>query len=145
MTETETLAPAELYRRSLRLILDKDIDGWLSLCDENVVFEFPYAPEGYPSRLEGRPAVAAYMRDYPDCIDLREIPALEIHQTRDPRTIVAEWRGTGRIVPTGAAYDMSYVAVVTIDNGRITHYRDYWNPLAVPDSLRDAQSAAPAA
>ncbi|WP_409467552.1 nuclear transport factor 2 family protein [Streptomyces sp. HC307] len=30
-------------------------------------------------------------------------------------------------------FDMSYVAVVTVRNGLIIRYRDYWSPLAVQD------------
>ncbi|MFE6037364.1 nuclear transport factor 2 family protein [Streptomyces sp. NPDC056452] len=131
---SEVMSPERLYRHSLRLLLDKDIDGWVALCDDDVVFEFPYAPDGFPPRLEGKAAVAAYMRDYPDSIDLREIPQLEIHLLRDPDTLVAEWRGVGRMVASGAPYEMPYVAVVTVKGGRITHYRDYWNPLAIPGS-----------
>ncbi|NGO11491.1 nuclear transport factor 2 family protein [Streptomyces sp. HC44] len=136
---TEPMPPADLYRHSLRLLLDKDIDGWVDLCDENVQFEFPYAPEGFPATLDGRASVADYLRDYPDHFDLREIPSLQIHETTDQDTIVAEWRGKGRMVATGAPYDMPYVAVVTVRDGRITHYRDYWNPAAIPGPLDDAK------
>ncbi|MCC5036349.1 nuclear transport factor 2 family protein [Streptomyces sp. WAC 00631] len=135
---TPPLTPADLYRHSLTLLLEKDIDGWLALCDEHIVAEFPYAPDGFPAKLEGRAALAAYMRGYPEYVDLREILRLEIHETREPGTIVAEWRGTGRMVASGAAYDMPYVAVVKVRDGRMTHYRDYWNPAAIPGSPGDA-------
>ncbi len=133
------MAAAELFRHSLDLLLAKDIDGWIALSDEHVVVEFPYAPQGFPGKLEGRAALAEHMRGYPDHIDLREIPALTIYETLDPTTIVAEWRGTGRLVASDAAYDMPYVAVVTVIDGRITRYRDYWNPSAIPGLLDDAR------
>ncbi|MFC5075558.1 nuclear transport factor 2 family protein [Kitasatospora cinereorecta] len=136
---SDVMSPERLYRHSLRLLLDKDIEGWIALCDDAAVFEFPFAPNGFPSKLEGREAVAAYMRGYPDSIDLREIPRLEIHALRDPDTVVAEWRGVGRVVASGAPYEMSYVAFVTVKDGRITRYRDYWNPLAIPGSLDDVK------
>ncbi|WP_327112553.1 nuclear transport factor 2 family protein [Streptomyces sp. NBC_01341] len=135
---TDAQGPAELYRRSLRLLLDHDIDGWIALIADEAVFEFPYAPAGFPAKLEGKEAVAAYMRGYPEAIDLREVVGLRIHELRDPDTVVAEWRGVGRIVATGAPYEMPYVAVVTVEDGRIAHYRDYWNPLAIPGKLSDA-------
>jgi uncharacterized protein len=135
----EPTTAADVYRHSLNLLLGKDMDGWVALCDDDVVIEFPFAPEGFPSKLEGKTAVAAYMRGYPDHIDLREIPQLEIHQTLNPGTIIAEWRGIGRMVDTDLPYDMPYVAVVTVTNGRITHYRDYWNPLAILGSQDDAK------
>ncbi|MFF5403337.1 nuclear transport factor 2 family protein [Streptomyces misionensis] len=124
-------SPAELYRHGLRLLLDKDIPAWVGLWAEDGLMEFPFAPEGWPRRLAGKEAIAAYMRHYPDRIDLRDFPDLRIHETTDPETIVAEMRGVGRLVETGAPYDMTYIAVVTVRDGRITGYRDYWNPLAV--------------
>ncbi|MET8377818.1 nuclear transport factor 2 family protein [Streptomyces microflavus] len=128
---TARTAPEDLYRQGLRLLLDKDIPGWVDLWDENGVFEFPFAPEGWPRRLEGKDAVAAYMRGYPDHIDLHDFPYVEIHRTDAPGTVVVEMRGVGRVVETGAPFDMSYIAVVTFEGGLIVRYRDYWNPLAV--------------
>ncbi|SOD62301.1 hypothetical protein SAMN06297387_105117 [Streptomyces zhaozhouensis] len=124
-------SPAELFRHGLRLLLDKDIAAWAALFAEDGVLEFPFAPEGWPRRLEGREEVAAYMRHYPDHIDLRDFPDLRVHQTTDPRTVVVEMRGVGRVVETGAPFDASYVAVVTVEDGLIASCRDYWNPLAV--------------
>jgi len=124
-------SPADLYRHSLRLLLDKNIAGWVGLWAEDGIMEFPFAPPGWPARLEGKGAIAAYMRSYPDHIDLHDFPDLRIHQTIDLDTIVVEMRGVGRLVETDAPLDMTYIAVVTVQDGRIASYRDYWNPLAV--------------
>jgi ketosteroid isomerase-like protein len=59
-------SPADLYRHGLRLLLAKDIPGWVGLWAEDGVMEFPFAPQGWPERLAGKAAIAAYMRDYPD-------------------------------------------------------------------------------
>ncbi|MCX4528534.1 MULTISPECIES: nuclear transport factor 2 family protein [unclassified Streptomyces] len=124
-------SPEDLYRHSLRLLLDKDIPAWVDLWAEHGLMEFPFAPPGWPGRLEGKAAIAAYMRDYPDHVELHDFPALRIHRTADPATIVVEMRGVGRVVETGDPFDMTYIAVVTVQDGRFTSYRDYWNPLAV--------------
>ncbi len=123
--------PADLFRQGLRLLVDKDITAWVDLWDDLGVLEFPFAPEGWPKRLEGKAAVLEYMRHYPDHIDLHDFPDLEIHETTDPGRIVVEMRGVGLLVETGAPFDVTYVAVVTVADGLITHYRDYWNPLVV--------------
>ncbi|WBQ07627.1 nuclear transport factor 2 family protein [Kribbella sp. CA-293567] len=125
------LQPAELYRHSLRLLLNKAIPAWVDLWAEDGLMEFPFAPPGWPSRLEGREAIAAYMRSYPDHIDLQDIPDLQIHQTAAADTIVVEMRAVGRLVETGKPFEMTYIAVVTVQDGRFTSYRDYWNPLAI--------------
>ncbi|KIZ16402.1 nuclear transport factor 2 family protein [Streptomyces natalensis] len=124
-------SPTDLYRHSLRLLLDKNIPAWVGLWAEGGIMEFPFAPPGWPARLEGRAAIAAYMRDYPDHIDLHDFPNVQIHETTDPGTIVVEMRGLGRVVATGGPFDMTYIAVVAVQDGRFTSYRDYWNPLAV--------------
>ncbi|MFF7073160.1 nuclear transport factor 2 family protein [Streptomyces pseudovenezuelae] len=125
-----TTSPADLYRHSLRLLLDKDIPAWVGLWAEDGIMEFPFAPPGRPRRLEGKEAVAAYMRPYPDHIDLRDFPEVRIHETTDPETIVVEMRGVGRVVATDGPFEMTYVAVVTVRDGLIVSYRDYWDPLA---------------
>ncbi|MFF7521955.1 nuclear transport factor 2 family protein [Streptomyces pseudovenezuelae] len=125
-----TTSPADLYRHSLRLLLDKDIPAWVGLWAEDGIMEFPFAPPGRPRRLEGNDAVAAYMRPYPDHIDLHDFPEVRIHETTDPETIVVEMRGVGRVVATDGPFEMTYVAVVTVRDGLIVSYRDYWDPLA---------------
>ncbi len=130
-------SPADLFRHSLRLLLDKDIPAWVALWAEDGVMEFPFAPDGWPRRLEGKKAVAAYMRRYPDHIDLHDFPELRIHRTTDPQTVVVEMRGVGRLVESGAPFDMTYIAVVTVRDGHFTSYRDYWNPLTVREPGAD--------
>lgn len=138
---TTPMTPAELYRHGLRLLVRKDIPGWVDLWHEDGVLEFPFAPPGWPARLEGRQAVADYMRHYPDHIDLHDFPDVTIHQTTAAETIVVEMRGVGRFVETGDPFDMAYIAVVTVKDGLITSYRDYWNPLAAQQSGADFTGA----
>ncbi|MFJ6988150.1 MULTISPECIES: nuclear transport factor 2 family protein [unclassified Streptomyces] len=130
-TTHTSISPSDLFRHSLRLLLDKDMSGWVGLWAEDGVMEFPFAPPGWPDRLTGRDAIDAYIRSYPDHIDLHDFPDLRLHETADPRVVVVEMRGVGRLVRTGGAFDMTYIAVVTVEDGRFTSYRDYWNPLAV--------------
>ncbi|MFD7555591.1 nuclear transport factor 2 family protein [Streptomyces sp. NPDC059835] len=132
-----SMDPAELYRHGLTLLVEKDIPGWVDLWDEDGVLEFPFAPPGRPERLEGRQAVLEYMRHYPEHIDIHDFPDVTIHRTTEPETIVVEMRAVGRLVETDTSYDMTYIAVVTVKDGLITTYRDYWNPLAAVQTGAD--------
>ncbi|MEU9960701.1 nuclear transport factor 2 family protein [Streptomyces sp. NPDC050982] len=132
-TSPADTSPADLYRHSLRLLLDKNIPAWVDLWAEDGILEFPFAPQGWPGRLEGKEAIAAYMRHYPDHIDLHDVPDLRIHQTTESDVIVVEMRAVGRLVETDSPYDMTYIAVVTVRDGLISTYRDYWNPLTVQE------------
>ena len=134
--------PADLFRHSLRLLLDKNIPAWVDLWAEGGQMNFPFAPDGWPTRLAGKEAIAAYMRHYPDHIDLHDFPDLTIHETTDPATIVVEMRGVGRLVETDSPFDMTYIAVVAVRDGRFTSYRDYWNPLTVSEPGADFVSSS---
>ncbi|MCX5555575.1 nuclear transport factor 2 family protein [Streptomyces sp. NBC_00038] len=125
-----SLTAVDLLRRSLDRFLAKDMKGWADLCADDVVAEFPFAPEGTPVRLEGRDAVYEYLRNYPDVIDVRTLPSVRIHATDDPNLAVAEWSASGTVLTNGNAYEMSYATFVTIRDGLIVNYREYWNPQA---------------
>ena len=63
-------------------------------------------------------------------MDVRGVPAVTVHHTERPGTIVVEFTAHGRTVRTGEPYRLDYITVITVQDGLITHYRDYWSPLA---------------
>ena len=129
----------ELLRNSLDTFLAKDMKGWSLLCADNVVAEFPFAPQGSPKRIEGREALYEYLRNYPSVIDVASIPNLRIYATDDPNVAIAEWSASGKVLTNGNAYEMSYATFVTFKNGLMTNYREYWNPLAFMQAMSGAQ------
>ena len=129
---------AQLLKRSLDTFLSKDMKAWSELCDENVVVEFPFAPDGSPAKLEGRQAIYEYLRNYPNMIDIKDIPASKIYPTDDPNTAIADWSVTGRVISNGNPYNMSYATFVTVRNGLIVRYKEYWNPMAFLKALSGA-------
>lgn len=133
--------PSDLFRDGIQLLLANDVAGWAELFAEDGVAEFPFAPEGYPRRVEGRAAIGAYLRGLGAHVEYHSFPYLDIHETADPETIVVEFGAKGRVVATDGPFDMTYIAVVTAKDGRFTRYRDYWNPLAIPGSLAEAVGA----
>ena len=84
-------------------------------------------------------AVAEYLRDYTDHVDLRAITSRTVHQTVDPDVVVVEFEVAGTAVRTGRPYRMRYIAVITVRDGEITGYRDYWSPLAAAEALGGAE------
>ena len=125
---SDILTAEQLLQRSLDKFLAKDMKAWTDLCTDDVVAEFPFAPEGSPTRIEGRGALFEYLRNYPDVIDVREIPTTRIYPTNDPNVAIAEWSVTGSVVSNGNPYNMKYATFVTFRDGLIANYREYWNP-----------------
>lgn len=132
------MTPSELVDRALELLLAKDMAGFAGLWAESGVLEFPFAAAGYPTRLDGRAAIAEYLRGYPDIVDMREITEKAVHQSVDPEVIIVEFAAAGLVVATGAPYRMRYIAVITVRDNAIQHYRDYWSPQAAAETLGGA-------
>lgn len=132
---SNNIPAADLLRRSLDTFLAKDMKGWADLCAEDVVAEFPFAPPGSPKRIEGRPALYEYLRNYPDAIDVRSLPTLRTYGTEDPNVAIAEWSASGIVVNNGNPYEMSYATFVTFRDGLIVNYREYWNPQAFLNAM----------
>jgi ketosteroid isomerase-like protein len=135
---SNTPSAVDLLQRSLDTFLAKDMKGWTDLCADDVVAEFPFAPEGSPARIEGREALYEYLRGYPDVIDVREIPTVRIYPTDDENVAIAEWSVSGSVVTNGNPYEMSYATFVTFRDGLIVNYREYWNPQAFLKALSGA-------
>ncbi|WP_327403696.1 nuclear transport factor 2 family protein [Streptomyces sp. NBC_01288] len=133
-----TPSAVDLLRRTLDTFLAKDMKAWTDLCAEDVVAEFPFAPEGSPARIEGREALYDYLRGYPDLIDIREIPSVRVYPTADENVAIAEWSVVGSVVPNGNPYNMSYATFVTFRDGLVVNYREYWNPKVFLEALGGA-------
>ncbi|NJP88595.1 nuclear transport factor 2 family protein [Nonomuraea sp. FMUSA5-5] len=135
-----------LVDHALDLLLAKDMTAFAGLWAEDGVIEFPFAQPGYPQRVEGRAAIHEYLRDYPDILDIREITSKTVHQSVDPDVVIVEMEVAGVVAATGRPYTMRYIAVITVRDGEIRSYRDYWSPLAAAeimggtDALNDAFS-----
>ena len=133
------LTAPQVLKRALDLFLAKDMKGWSELCDENVVVELPFSPDPAARRLVGRAAIYAFLKDYPKAIDIKSLPTLKIHATEDPNVAIAEWSVSGRVISNGNPYELSYATVVTVRNGLIVNYREYFNPQAFLAAMSGAK------
>ncbi len=135
MENSKNTAVIQLLRNSLDTFLSKDMKAWSELCADDVVAEFPFAPEGMQNRFEGKEALYAYLKDYPSFIDVKSLPTLKIYGTDDANVAIAEWSVSGVVIGNGNPYEMSYATFVTFRDGLITNYREYWNPQAFQKAM----------
>jgi ketosteroid isomerase-like protein len=134
-TNLKNTAATQLLRNSLDRFLAKDMKGWSELCAEDVVAEFPFAPEGSQARFEGRDALYAYLKDYPSYIDVKKLPTLKVYGTDDANVAIAEWSASGVVIGNGNPYE-------TFRDGLIVNYREYWNPQAFQKAMSGGSFAA---
>lgn len=128
---------ADVLRAGLGTRLAQDAESLLDMVAEDCVFEFPYAPPGFVSRLEGRDALERYLSALPDLIRIDNFFDLRVSEMADPSKVVLEFRGSGE-GRTGAPYDQKWLSVIETKNGKIVHYADYWDPRVVLAAAGDS-------
>jgi hypothetical protein len=120
---------ASLLDAHLELIRT-DIERWLELFTDDAVVEFPYAAGlALPERLEGREAIRRYFADTPKHFQGLVFTHVRRYRTTEPDVALAEAHGSATIAATGSAYEQDYFMVVKARDGRISLYREYWNPI----------------
>ena len=123
------------------LIIDEGLSGLVEGEDffdtlaEDAVFEYVISVPGYPRRIVGREAVAELYSGYGETMVLHGSDELAVHRDPEASVVVLEYTVHGRAVRTGRAYDNHFVSVITITDRKITHWRDYLDPVAVFDAI----------
>ncbi|ADO56429.1 MULTISPECIES: nuclear transport factor 2 family protein [Paenibacillus] len=116
-------------------LLEENMEQWISLFDDNAVFEFPYAPKHFVQVLQGKAAIYEYIKEFPSILRIQHFSSPTIHTTTDPSLFVAEFASEAQAVSTGKPYNQTYISVIKLKNGKISHYKDYWNPLVALEAL----------
>jgi len=80
----------------------------------------------------------AALSGYGKTIRLHSGDALVVHRSQDSRVVILEYEVHGRILASGARYENRLISVVTIENRKIIHWRDYMDSLAAWTALNSA-------
>jgi uncharacterized protein len=72
---------------------------------------------------------------YGKTIKLHSSDALVVHRSQDSRVVILECEVHGKILSSGAPYDNGFISVITIENRKIVHWRDYMDSLAAWSAL----------
>jgi ketosteroid isomerase-like protein len=140
MTNTIDAFPSlsSLLRQALGDLLSAEATSFLDMCDDNIVFEFPYAPEGFTERLVGKAALQAYLPTVADLLTIESMSLNRVIIAAGSEAATIEFSCKGYSNETGARYDQIYVSVVDLKGGLITRYRDYWNPLILLSATKSS-------
>jgi ketosteroid isomerase-like protein len=105
---------------------------------EDALFESRYQFPGWPTAIEGRANLMAAFSGYGNSIKLHSGDSLVVHRSQDPRIVILEYEVHGKILSTGAPYDNRFISVITIEDRKIVHWRDYMDSLAAWTALNSA-------
>jgi uncharacterized protein len=112
----------------LQLMREKRWDEWTDLWADDAVLEFPFAPEGKKGTYRGKKEIRDYMSGTTGRIRVDSVTELTVHPMLDPEAVVVELAIKGTILSNGNDYPQRYITVFQFRNGKIQHYREYWNP-----------------
>lgn len=126
--------PLALYEKMKQNWLDGlpelDEDLWT----DDVVVETPYSGR----RIEGKAAWLAHAREgratMPP-VRFDEVREIAMHETKDPEVVVVEYELTGTALATGKQGTGRFVGVLRVRDGRIAHWREYQDVVAMAETL----------
>jgi uncharacterized protein len=67
----------------------------------------------------------AIFSGYGNMIALRSGDELVVHRSQDPRVVILEYAVHGTVLRTGLDYNNHFISVITIEDRKIVHWRDY--------------------
>jgi ketosteroid isomerase-like protein len=123
----------EIIQEGLRGLVDGE--HYFDTIADNALFEFRYNFPGFPSTVRGRADLVASFSNYGKSIRLHSGDSLIVHRSQDSRVVILEYEVHGTILSTGVAYDNRFISVVTTENRKIVHWRDYMDSLAAWTAL----------
>ncbi|HEY5397151.1 MAG TPA: nuclear transport factor 2 family protein [Trebonia sp.] len=124
------------FFRIIKEGLEGLVDGedYFDLLTEGVIFEYVISVPGYPRRVEGRQNIIDLYSGYGDYMDVHSADNLRVHRDPETSVVVLEYEVHGKSVQTGWPYNNHFVSVLTVNDGKVTHWRDYLDPVAVFDA-----------
>jgi ketosteroid isomerase-like protein len=122
----------QVIREGLKGLADGE--DYFDLLADDVAFEYVISVPGYHRRVEGRQAIIDLYSGYDDYMTVHTADNLRVY--RDPRASVAvlEYEVHGESVHTGRPYNNRFASVITVKDNKVTHWRDYLDPIAVFDA-----------
>jgi len=126
----ENFAPySAMLKKVLGQRLDSSAKTFTDMFAADGILEFPYNLTLQNVRLEGKAAIAAQLEKAAGTAIIDSITNVTVHQTTAPNMVILEFDGKGHNIKTGHTYKQHYISVITMSNGYIIRYVDFFNPL----------------
>ena len=129
--------PADPYFNLVRGALGDLVDGehFFDILAGDVVYEVLYNVPGWPRAIRSRADLMVGFWGYVENIALQSADKLIVHRTDGDHVVVIEYEVHGVILATGVQYDNRFCSIITIENRKIAHWRDYMDSLAAWNAL----------
>ena len=131
--DIEDFRALDPFFRIIELGLQGLADGnhFFELLADDVVFDFVITVPDYPRRVIGRDNLIELYRGYGSTFFLDRCDDLRVHRSDSTSSVVLEYGSRGKVVATGYPYSNRYISVITLKDRKVSHWRDYLDPLRV--------------
>lgn len=129
-----SLATVERFFSTLEAM---DVDAFLELWAPDGVQEMPFAPEGFPERLEGREAIATQYGGLPTAYGAMRFERT-LRPLADPEYVLVQYRGRIEL-NGGGRYDNDYCGLFRVVDDRIVRFTEYFDPVVLNEAFGDAR------
>ncbi|MBU9811162.1 nuclear transport factor 2 family protein [Rouxiella badensis] len=120
------------FAKAIQALQSGNIEEWMNIYAADAVHEFPFAPPGWVVKLEGREQIGAYMSQLPALLHFGSLSDIRVREVGDE--LIVEAIGHHRRTSDNTPRYINYVWFITLHNGKVTHIRDYMNPLQLSTS-----------
>jgi ketosteroid isomerase-like protein len=134
----------EIVSKFLAAEAKQDVQGMGDVLAENIVFEMPFALPGLPDRVEGKGTVVEFLEQFlgkeRGLFTGWDLHNIRIHPGADPDLFFAELDGQGVVAQSGYQYRQKYIILFRVSNGRISHWREYLNPIPLREAIASVRT-----
>ena len=120
-----------MLRRVLGERLNPDLETFPEMFTPDGVLEYPFAPPGLNTSFAGREAIIENFQRIRKFLRIDSVFDVSEISVSDANTIVLEFYGRGEGLITNEIYNQRYISVISMHDGQIVRYKDYWNPLEI--------------
>ena len=129
------MTASDLLQRHFQTLV-ADNGQWQTLIADDLLWELPYAPAlGHPARLSGREEVVRHVSWFLGTVENFRVIELQVHAFADPAAAVGEVKAEGLIKATRRIYRQDYVLFLRATGGKITFFREYFDPTRAAHGL----------
>jgi uncharacterized protein len=123
------------HRHTQNVGLSRDNQD-LTIYAENVVTEFPFAPEGHTRHLDGREALSQFLAAIGNFATQRSVVGITHDETEGG--FVLTYTESSIFRSTSNPYSSKIVWIARVENGVISYLEEYYDSLAVMTALGEA-------
>ena len=136
------MTTADLAERFLNALTTRNVEEVMPLWNGDGVMEFPFVPEGSPNKFEGADAIRATLASAFVQRPRMRFFDVRAYQATDPNLAFVEFKGD-MTLQSGAPYNNTYIAKVEARDGKLQHFKEFFNPLVdlAAGNPREAENA----